>query len=170
MSNLRERGQNVHHTPPLRLDFKGLRIQTTGSIVISYPDLTLFYSLSLGRGRSGYEISSIDHLEVVLVLLVWVVSVRFFVGGRSSRPLDEGGTGLPGFPRIGPQFGLKIKEGGPPLDLPLARLIFNRVLKCDVIKKKFLKLWDLSGYSERTISKRPTCQKWAFRGKLSLRS
>ena len=34
-----------------------------------------------------------------------------------------------------------------------------RVLKCDVIKMKFLKLWDLSGYSERTTSKRPTCQK-----------
>ena len=45
----------------------------------------------------------------------------------------------------------------------------NRVLKCDVIKMKFLKLWDLSGYSERTMSKRPTYQKWAFRGKLSLR-
>ena len=26
----------------------------------------------------------------------------------------------------------------------------------DVIKMKFLKLWDLSGYSERTISKTPT--------------
>ena len=37
--------------------------------------------------------------------------------------------------------------------------IWNRVLKCDVIKMKFLKLWDLSGYSERTMSKRPTCQK-----------
>ena len=24
--------------------------------LISYPDLTLFYTLSLGRGRSGYEI------------------------------------------------------------------------------------------------------------------
>ena len=48
--------------------------------------------------------------------------------------------------------------------------VLNRVLKCDVIKMKFLKLWDLSGYSERTMSKRPTCQKWAFRGKLSLRS
>ena len=35
----------------------------------------------------------------------------------------------------------------------------HRVLKCDVIKMKFLKLWDLSGYSERTMSKRPTCQK-----------
>ena len=35
----------------------------------------------------------------------------------------------------------------------------NRVLKCDVIKMKFLKLQDLSGYSERTMSKRPTCQK-----------
>ena len=35
----------------------------------------------------------------------------------------------------------------------------NRVLKCDVIKMKFLKLWDLSGYFERTMSKRPTCQK-----------
>ena len=35
----------------------------------------------------------------------------------------------------------------------------NRVRKCDVIKMKFLKLWDLSGYSERTMSKRPTCQK-----------
>ena len=34
---------------------------------------------------------------------------------------------------------------------------------------KFLKLWDVSGYSERTMSKRPSCQKWAFRGKLSLR-
>ena len=33
------------------------------------------------------------------------------------------------------------------------------VLKCDVIKIKFLKLWDLSGYSERTMYKRPTCQK-----------
>ena len=35
----------------------------------------------------------------------------------------------------------------------------NRVLKCDIIKMKFLKSWDLSGYSERTMSKRPTCQK-----------
>ena len=35
----------------------------------------------------------------------------------------------------------------------------NRVLKCDVIKMKFLKLWDLSGYSERTMPKRPICQK-----------
>ena len=35
----------------------------------------------------------------------------------------------------------------------------NRILKCDVIKMKFLKLWDLSEYSERTMSKRPTCQK-----------
>ena len=34
-----------------------------------------------------------------------------------------------------------------------------RVLKCDVIKMNFLKLWDLSGYSERTMSKRPICQK-----------
>ena len=50
------------------------------------------------------------------------------------------------------------------------REVGNRVLKCDVIKMKFLKLWDLSGYSERTMSKRPTCQKWAFGGKLSLRS
>ena len=33
-----------------------------------------------------------------------------------------------------------------------------RVLN-DVIKRKFLKLWDLSGYSERTMSKRPTYQK-----------
>ena len=46
----------------------------------------------------------------------------------------------------------------------------NRVLKCDVIKMKFLKLWDLSGHFERTMSKRPTCQKWAFEGKLSVRS
>ena len=29
----------------------------------------------------------------------------------------------------------------------------------DVIKMKFLKLWDLSGYSDRTMSKRPTWQK-----------
>ena len=31
-----------------------------------------------------------------------------------------------------------------------------RVLKCDVIKMKFLKLWNLSGYSEGTMSKRPS--------------
>ena len=37
--------------------------------------------------------------------------------------------------------------------------VVNRVLKCDVIKMKFLKLWDLSGYSERAMSKRPTYQK-----------
>ena len=35
----------------------------------------------------------------------------------------------------------------------------HRILKCDVTKMKFLKLWDLSGYSEKTMSKRPTCQK-----------
>ena len=34
-----------------------------------------------------------------------------------------------------------------------------RVLKCDVIKMKFLKLWELSGYSVRTMPKRPICQK-----------
>ena len=34
-----------------------------------------------------------------------------------------------------------------------------RVIKCDVIKMKFLKLWDLSGYSEGTMSKRPICLK-----------
>ena len=45
----------------------------------------------------------------------------------------------------------------------------NRVLKCDVTKNKFVKLWDLSRYSEKTTSKTPTCQKLEFRGKLSLR-
>ena len=51
---------------------------------------------------------------------------------RSSRPLDEGGTGPPKifFPPFGPHFGLKIRGCGPPLDLPLARLIFN-VLRSD---------------------------------------
>ena len=39
----------------------------------------------------------------------------------------------------------------------------------DVIKMKFLKLWDLFRYSERTTSKTPTRQKLAIRGKLSLR-
>ena len=39
------------------------------------------------------------------------------------------------------------------------RTLPDRVLKCDVIKMKFLKLRDLSEYSERTMSKRPTCQK-----------
>ena len=33
------------------------------------------------------------------------------------------------------------------------KMKWNRVLKCDVIKMKFLKLWDLSGYSERDRSK-----------------
>ena len=39
----------------------------------------------------------------------------------------------------------------------------------DVIKMKFVKLWDLLSYSERTMSKTPTRQKLAIRGKLSLR-
>ena len=30
-----------------------------------------------------------------------------------------------------------------------------RVLKCDVVKMKFLKSWDLSGYSERTMAYLP---------------
>ena len=36
----------------------------------------------------------------------------------------------------------------------------------DVIKIKFVKLWDLSGYSKRTTSKNPTCQ--MFRPKSTL--
>ena len=39
----------------------------------------------------------------------------------------------------------------------------------DVIKMKFVKLWDLLRYSERTTSKTPTRQKLAIRAKLSLR-
>ena len=39
----------------------------------------------------------------------------------------------------------------------------------DVIKMKFVKLWDLLSYSERTTSKTPTRQKLAIWGKLSLR-
>ena len=39
----------------------------------------------------------------------------------------------------------------------------------DVIKMKFVKLWDLLSYSERKTSKTPTRQKLAIRGKLSLR-
>ena len=62
------------------------------------------------------------------------------------------------------------KDQSFPFSCPYVCTVWNRVLKCDVIKMKFLKLWDLSGYSERTMSKRPTCQKWAFWGKLSLRS
>ena len=47
-----------------------------------------------------------------------------------------------------------------------------RVLKCDVTKSniKFVKLWDLSRYSESTTSKMSTCQKLAHLwGKLFLR-
>ena len=39
----------------------------------------------------------------------------------------------------------------------------------DVIKMKFVKLWDLLRYSERTTSKTPTRQKLAIWGKLSQR-
>ena len=39
----------------------------------------------------------------------------------------------------------------------------------DVIKMKFVKLWDLLRYSERTTPKTPTRQKLAIRAKLSLR-
>ena len=43
--------------------------------------------------------------------------------------------------------------------MQFSKCLCSRVLKGDVIKIKFVKLWDLSGYSERTTSKRPTCQK-----------
>ena len=51
------------------------------------------------------------------------------------------------------------KETMSRLSSPVLSCIVDRILKCDVIKMKFLKLWDLSGYSERTMSKRRTCQK-----------
>ena len=38
----------------------------------------------------------------------------------------------------------------------------NRVIKRDVIKLKFVKLWDSSRYSERKTPKTPTCQKLAI--------
>ena len=45
-----------------------------------------------------------------------------------------------------------------------------QVPKCVVIKEiKFVKLWDLSGYSERETSKGPTCQILALWSKLSLK-
>ena len=54
----------------------------------------------------------------------------------------------------------EIPSGKETFSCPLGlRALSDRVLKCDVVKMKFLKLWDLSGYSERTMSKRPTCQK-----------
>ena len=42
---------------------------------------------------------------------------------RSSRPLDKGGARSPKkvFRPFGPQFGLEIRVGGPPLDPPLAQ-------------------------------------------------
>ena len=60
--------------------------------------------------------------------------------------------------------GEREKRGSSLFPLPIvprALSVFSdyRVIKCHVIKMKFLKLWNLSGYSERTISKRPTCQK-----------
>lgn len=42
-------------------------------------------------------------------------------------------------------------------------------MKCDIIRIIFVKLLDLSGYSARKTSKRPTCRKLAFWGKLSLK-
>jgi len=49
----------------------------------------------------------------------------------------------------------------------LASGLVSLGIKCAVIKIKFVKLWDFSGYYERTTSgsKRPTCQKLAFQGK-----
>ena len=49
-------------------------------------------------------------------------------------------------------------------------IILNRVPKCDVIEMKFVKLWDLLRYSERTTSKTPNRQKLAIWGTLSLRN
>ena len=45
-------------------------------------------------------------------------------GGGGDHPdpsLDKGGAGSPKnfFPLFGPQFGLKIRGGGPPVDPPL---------------------------------------------------
>ena len=49
------------------------------------------------------------------------------------------------------------------------KLGFSRVLKWLRHKIKFLRLWDLLGYFERTKSERPTCQKLTLWGKLSRR-
>lgn len=54
-------------------------------------------------------------------------------------------------------------------DRKIIFFITNRFMKCGVIKIIFVKLLDLSGYSARTTSKRPTCRKLAFWGKLSLK-
>ena len=60
--------------------------------------------------------------------------------------------------RLSPNYFQKLKRMPAP-DWATKNVLYYRVLKCDVIKMKFLKLWDLSGYSERTMSKRPTYQK-----------
>ena len=59
------------------------------------------------------------------------------------------------------------KTGGRLVIKPTRKQIEYR--SDDVIKMKFVKLWDLLSYSERTTSKTPTRQKLAIRGKLSLR-
>ena len=48
--------------------------------------------------------------------------------------------------------------------------IFIEFRSDDVINMKFVKLWDLLWYSERTTSKTPTRQKLAIRGRLSSKS
>ena len=45
------------------------------------------------------------------------------------------------------------KETMSRLSSSVLSCIVDRILKCDVIKMKFLKLWDLSGYSGSTPKK-----------------
>ena len=69
---------------------------------------------------------------------------------------------LPGLSRNGPLQNMtrtsKVSEKGHQCIISVAL--------CDVIKMKFLKLWDLSGYAERAMSKRPTCQKMSMQGQI----
>ena len=59
--------------------------------------------------------------------------------------------------RTGSPFGERVKKSRRPVH----RLYYHALVM--IIKMKFLKSWDLSGYSERRMSKRPTCQNEHFR-------
>ena len=136
----------------------------------------LFTSLaSLGAKLLPYAIKGVSKVAPALA-----TGAASALGDIGIKKLFGKGISIPKrfFPMLPPfareftkaqldQINKVYKTGGRLVIKPTRKQIEYR--SDDVIKMKFVKLWDLLSYSERTTSKTPTRQKLAIRGKLSLR-
>ena len=93
----------------------------------------------------------VEHIKSSLIELglKFLFRVAYFTDGKKHPPqaCREGGAKgvlVPPPPQQASEVHFLIDQW--------LKMKWNRVLKCDVIKMKFLKLWDLSWYSERDRS------------------